>query len=325
MPLSFDRSNINLSYTQLESALGDRNRIVGLSFSRNFFRNSTIFVTAFKDIDDRKSFGIFAGISMPFGNDVTVSTGVQSGPTGASVVTDAMKSERLETGSYGARVRDSEGSIPDRSATASYRASFGRVEVGVQQYGSNTRATAQIDGSIAFAGGGVFFGNRIDDAFAVVNAGAPNVAVQYENRPVGVTDSRGLLLVPYLNSYQKNKISIDPKNLPVDADVPSTREVVVPADRSGVVVNFGISETPKAALVTFTDSKGKPLAVGAQGHLESGKQTFVIGYDGQGYISGLTDQNVATIDLPDGSSCRAAFGYAPKPGEQVAIKDVICQ
>ncbi|MGY3690167.1 outer membrane usher protein [Bradyrhizobium sp. USDA 3240] len=325
MRLPFDRSNLGLSYTQLESALGDRNRIVGLSFSRTFFRDSTIFATAFKDIDAPRSFGIFAGISVPFRNDVTVSTGVQSGPTGTSVVTDAMKSERLETGSYGARVRDAEGSIPDRSARASYRASFGRIEAGVQQYGNATRATAQIDGSIAFAGGGVFFGNRIDDAFAVVNAGAPNVAVQYENRPVGVTDSRGLLLVPYLNSYQKNKISIDPKNLPVDADVPSTHEAVVPADRSGVVVNFGILETPRAALVTFTDGKGKPLAVGAQGHLESGQQTFVIGYDGQGYVQGLTDQNIVAIDLPDSGSCRAAFGYAPKPGEQVALKDVVCQ
>lgn len=325
LPLPFDRSNLNFSYTQLESALGDRNRIVGLSYSRNFLRDSTMYVTAFKDIDDSKSFGIFAGISVPFGSDVTVSTGVQSGPKGASVVTDAMKSERLEEGSYGARVRDAEGSTPNRAAAASYRASFGRVEAGVQQYGSNTRATAQIDGSIAFAGGGVFFGNRIDDAFAVVNAGAPNVAVQYENRPVGVTDSRGLLLVPYLNSYQKNKISIDPKNLPVDADVPSTREVVVPADRSGVVVNFGISEAPKAALVTFTDGKGKSLAAGAQGHLETSKPTFIIGYDGQSYIQGLADQNIAAIDLPDGGSCRAAFSYAPKPGEQVVIKDVVCQ
>jgi len=38
---------------------------------------------------------------------------------------------------------------------------------------------AAVDGSVAVLGGGVFFANRIDDAFAVVDAGAPDVMVQY--------------------------------------------------------------------------------------------------------------------------------------------------
>jgi outer membrane usher protein len=325
VPLPFDRSTINLSFTQMESALGDRNRIVGLSYSRSILKNATVYATAFKDLDDNKSYGFYAGLSIPIGNDITVSGAVQHGPNGPAGVIDAAKSERLEEGSYGWRVRDAEGSTPDRFATASYRASFGRVEAGVQQYGGNVRGTAQIDGSIAVAGGGVFFGNRIDDAFAVVNAGVPDVAVQYENRPIGVTNKSGMLLVPYLNSYQKNKISIDPKNLPVDADIPKTREVVVPADRSGVVVDFGVSEAPKAALVTFVGKNGEPLKVGAQVRLEGAEQSFVVGYDGQAYIRGLAQHNVATIYAPEGDSCRAEFEYTPKSGEQVQINNVVCQ
>lgn len=324
LPLSFDRSSLNLSYTQLESAIGDRNRIVGLSYSRNIFNNSTIFASAFKDLDHGDSFGVFVGISIPLGNDVTVTAGGQHTPTGSSSVVDAVKSERLQEGSYGWRIRDVEGQSTERSASASYRSSFGRAEATVQQYGGSTRATAQFDGSIAFAGGGVFFGNRIDDAFAVVNAGAPNVAVQYENRPIGVTDGRGLLLVPYLNSFQKNKISIDAKNLPVDADVPKTKDVIVPADRGGVVVNFGISEAPQSALVTFIDQSRKPVQVGAEGHLQGNDQSFVIGYDGQAYVRGLAAQNLATLALPDGSSCRAEFGYKPETGKQVSIENVVC-
>jgi outer membrane usher protein len=324
-PLPFDRSTINLSFTQIESALGDRNRIVGLSYSRGIFQNSTVYATAFKDLDDKKSFGIFTGISVPLGNDITVSGAVQQGPNGPSAVVDATKSERLEEGSYGWRVRDAEGRTPDRSATASYRASFGRAEAGVQQYGNNVRGTAQIDGSIAVAGGGVFFGNRIDDAFAVVNAGAPNVSVQYENRPIGVTNGAGLLLVPYLNSYQKNKISIDPKNLPVDADIPKTREIVVPADRNGVVVKFGVSDTPNAALIIFVEANGQPIKVGSQVRLEGAEQAFVIGYDGQAFVRGLGVHNGAMIDLPEGGSCRAEFDYTPRPGEQVKISDVVCR
>ena len=51
--------------------------------------------------------------------------------------------------------------------------------------------TAQLDGSIALAGGDIFLGNRIDDAFAVVKAGAPDVDVLYENRVVTRTKASG--------------------------------------------------------------------------------------------------------------------------------------
>ncbi|MDQ8729442.1 fimbria/pilus outer membrane usher protein [Bradyrhizobium sp. LHD-71] len=325
MPLPFDRSNLNLSYTQLESAWGDRDRIVGLSYSRGFGRNATFYATAFKSLDDRDGFGVFAGISFPLGDDITLSGGVQNGPNGTSAVVDAIKSERPEVGSYGWRVRDAEGGTTDRSAAASYRGSFGRVEAGVQQFENSVRATAQFGGSIAFAGGGVFFGNRIDDAFAVVDAGAPDVLVRYENRPVGKTNGRGLILVPYLNSYQKNKISIDSEKLPVDAEIPTTDKVVVPADRNGVVVKFGVEQTSEAALITFVDASRKPIDVGSQGILEGSDEGFVVGYDGQSYLRDLNAHNAVRIGLAGGNTCRAEFDYSRQPGEQVAIKDVVCQ
>ncbi len=325
VPLPFDPSTFNLSYTQLESALGDRDRIVGLTYNRPFFRNSTIYAGGFKDLDDEDGFSAFVGISVPLGSRTNASAGVESGPDGARAYVDASRSEQQEVGSYGWRVREAEGDITDRSAAVSYRAPFGRIEVGAQQYDDNAQGTAQFDGSIALVGGGVFIGNRIDDAFAVVDVGAPGVAVQYENRPVGETNRRGQLLVPYLNSYQKNKISIDPKNLPVDADIPKTRDDVVPADRNGVVVEFGITESTHAALISFVDASGAPIEVAAQGHLQGGDQSFVVGYDGQAYLQGLAAHNAVTVDLPDGASCQAEFDYIPRPGEQVTIKGVVCQ
>ena len=326
MPLPFDSATLNLSFSQIEEVLGDRSRIVGLSYNRPFFRSSSVFASAFADLDTEDSFGVYAGISVPFGSSVSTSAGVESGPNGMRFATSAGKSEQQENGSYGWYVRDGESSpTADRSAGLSYRASFARVGVGVQQWDKSTNGTAEVDGSVALLGGNVFFANRIDDAFAVVDVGAPNVTVQYENRPIGETDSRGVLLVPYLSSFQNNKISIDPKNLPIDADVPTTRAVVVPADRGGVLVKFGIKETSQAALVTFVDNTGKPVGVGAQGRFDESAQTFVIGYDGQTYLSGLSAQNLVTIELPDGSSCRAAFGYGPRPGEQVTIDNVVCR
>ena len=85
-------------------------------------------------------------------------------------------------------------------------------------------------------GGDVFLSNWIDDSFGVVDTGAPGLGVLYENRPVGVTDAKGMLLVPTLRSYEKNNISIDQSNLPVDAEVEGTSQVVAPANHGGALV-----------------------------------------------------------------------------------------
>jgi outer membrane usher protein len=176
---------------------------------------------------------------------------------------------------------------------------------------------------VATMGGGVFLTNRIDDAFAVVQAGIPNVQVLNENRPIGITNANGMLLVPTLRSYQSNKISIDPTDLPVDVAVDNTREVIAPSDRAGVLVNFGVHAETNSALVTFTRPDGSVVAAGTAAHLEGGDD-FVVGYDGQAFIGKLSGSNVVRIDLSD-QTCIARFYFTPRPGEQVQIAPVVCQ
>ncbi len=325
IPLSVDASSFNVTYTQLTTALGDSTRVIGVSYSRSVPYGGTAFVSAYRTLDSGGGLGLFAGLSFPLGGNITVSTGVERANDGTRFVSGAVKTEERQDGGYGWRLRDAEGAAADRYAAASYRSPWGRVEGSVQQYGRDTRATAQIDGAIATAGGGVFFANRIDDSFAVVDAGAPDVEVQHENRPVGRTDSQGKLLVPYLNSYERNKLSIDPKSLPVDADIATTNEVVMPADRNGVVVSFGVASSPRAALVGFVDGAGKPLQAGLEGRLQADGSAFVVGYDGQAYIRGLAERNAATIDLAGEGSCRAEFAYVPQRGVQTVIGGVPCR
>ncbi|RUY08990.1 fimbrial biogenesis outer membrane usher protein, partial [Mesorhizobium sp. M7A.F.Ca.US.005.03.2.1] len=70
---------------------------------------------------------------------------------------------------------------------------------------------------------------------------------------------------------------------------------------------------------------GTPLEAGLKGRMEAGSEEFVIGYDGEAYIRGLSAQNTVVIDRLDGTSCKADFFYTPAPGQQVAIKDVACR
>jgi outer membrane usher protein len=180
-----------------------------------------------------------------------------------------------------------------------------------------------VEGSVVAMGGGVFFPNRIDDAFAVVDTEAPKVDVLYENRPIGTTNASGKLLVTGLRSFQKNKLAIDTANLPVDAEVDKTEDSVAPADRSGVLVKFPVRTDAGSAVVVFTAPDGTPLPAGARGKIDNG-DAFTVGYDGRAYVKGLKPKNVATVTLPD-RQCQASFPYQARPGEQVVVSPVVCQ
>jgi outer membrane usher protein len=196
-----DYSSLGLSFVHLRPASGAASNLLSAAWSRAAFAQSQVFVTAFADVSNRRNYGVFAGISIPIGESSSISSGATSSKSGTSFTSDASRPLASQPGSYGWRVRDSEGAVVDRSAAASYRSSVATIQAGVEQsQGRVIRGEAQVDGAIATMGGGVFFSNRIDDSFAVVDTGTPGVPVLYENRPVGETNSSGKLLVPNLRA-----------------------------------------------------------------------------------------------------------------------------
>jgi outer membrane usher protein len=323
VPLPFDRASLSATFIQTTDAVGNRSSIASLTLTAGLPYETSFFATAFMTLAGEKNTGFLAGISLPLGNSVTASTSVSNGPGGTSINFDAAKPLDLKPGSVGWRLRDSEGGAAQRSAAMSYRSSFARAEIGASQDRNGALVTADIEGSVVTMGGGVFFANRIDDAFAVVETGAPGVEVFHENRSVGVTNSAGRALIPGLRSYQPNKVSIDTSTLPVDADIATTESIVAPADRSGVRLNFAVQVNVRPALVIFKDVKGEPLAAGSMGQIEGG-ESFVVGYDGQAYIKNLAAENKTTITMLSGE-CRASFAYTPRPNEQVVISPVVCR
>jgi outer membrane usher protein len=320
-----DYSSLGLSFVHLQPASGAASNLLSAAWSRAAFAQSQVFVTAFADVSNRRNYGAFAGISIPIGSSSSLSSGATSSKSGTSFTTDASRPLASQTGSYGWRVRDSEGAVASRSAAASYRSSVATVQAGVEQSkGTAIRGVAEVDGAVAAMGNGVFFTNRIDDSFAVVDAGTPGVPVLYENRPIGETNSSGKLLVPNLRAYGTNKISIDPKALGVNDEIETTESVVAPADRSGILVSFKTKTNVQAAVVILVGANGKALAVGSKGKLDGGGDAdFVVGYDGRAFIKNLKGANAVTVSLEKGE-CHASFDYAAVSDHQVLVGPVSC-
>jgi outer membrane usher protein len=322
LPLPFDLSTISASFIHLNDASGRVSNILSASWSRSFAYNVTAFATAFKDISDTRNCGIMVGLSIPLGDAAMASAGVSRDGNGTRPTFDAAKPLAPQPGSFGWRVHDGEGALPDRSGSIAYRSDFARMEVGARQNGRGASATAEVEGAVVTMGNGLLFANRIDDAFAVVDAGAPGVEVFHENRSMGFTDASGRLLIPSLRSYQRNKITIDARNLPVDADIHTTEEVVAPAERAGVRVNFGVRTNVGSAILALITPDGQPVPTGAQGQIE-GAEAFVVGYDGRAFVKGLAPRNSVSVALA-GRECRATFDYSARPSEQVVIP-VVCR
>jgi len=223
-------------------------------------------------------------------------------------------------GSYGYQMYLSQQS---RGLGATYQSGFGRADLALRESGQGTHARATFDGALVLAGGGLFATNRVNDAFAVVTVGVPDVPVSLNNREVARTGWFGKALVPDLRSYRMNRISINPLDLPLDANIGATAMSVVPARRSGVSVDFG-GQAKASALVVLRDAAGAFLKPGADVRLHGSQTSFFVGYDGEVWLEGLGARNRITVQLDDGE-CRADFAYTAQSGTQVYIDEVECR
>ncbi len=324
MPIEFDKSSISATFLRYEPETGDGSEIVTATYSRPLPYNASMFATGFLDLNDKDSSGVYLGVSMPLDDNVSAGGGTSHRNGEITGYAEATKPLSQETGSWGWRIRDDEGTTAHRSAALAHRTSAARLEATVRQDQSGVRGTAEIDGAFALLGGDIYMSNRIEDSFAVVDAQAPGIKVQRENLLVGVTNEDGKILIPNLNAFQKNKVSIDPMDLPLNAEVSSTFDYVAPSYKSGVYVKFDIKKATPSALVILIDAAGAFLPAGSEGRLEGSDEPFVVGYDGQAFIKNLGAVNAIRVTA-DGRECSAQFAFAPTDLVQPVIGPEICQ
>jgi outer membrane usher protein len=310
----------------LQQQDGTTSKLLTASITRGFsWMQANLYASAYADRGDNKSLGFFAGLSFPIRDGLYGSVGATSSRRQRGALTaEVAKSQTQVDDSWGGRLRGSVGQNTSGQADLSYRSGYGQVSGSVIQDRYSTLATAQIDGSLAVMGGGVFLGNKVDTAFAVVDAGAPGVTVTQDNNPIGKTNFMGKFLVPNLRPWESNRLGIDPYGMSVNFDSAKVAEVTAPLGNSGVYVNFGGRTNVISGIVVFVGADGKPLQAGYKGHLEGKNDIFLVGHDGRAYVKDLSSSNVAIIDMLD-KECRASFAFTPEPDRQGIVRGVICQ
>ncbi len=301
--------SLGVSYVEQRYPGEERTRFASGYYFLALGRRCSFSLSANQNLDDHRDRSLFAGLTFSFDDNRSLGLSAQHDVNGNTVVVDANRPINPD-GGYGWRVRAEDGSNGHGGqAEVGYRAEQAQLLAGIENRDDETRAYADAAGALVFMDGQLFASRRIDDAFAVVSAnGVGGLPVLLENRPVGTTDARGDLLVTPLNAYQRNKLSIDPMQLPADVRIDRVDAQVTPSDRAGMLVRFGV-ETVRAASIVLHGANGKPLPVGSLVSL-AGKpaSATAVGYDGVVYLEGLADHNTLAVQTPTGT-CSVDFDY----------------
>lgn len=321
-PFRSPRSTIEASNI---GPFGDtRFRIINGSYSVGIASAGALRCNAYKDFANRSSYGFSCGFSAFFGHSKTIATVGGADNGGQSSRFASISRTALQPGDLGYRIQDFEGRAARRSAEAEYYAPWGRLSGGIAQSSGSFSGRIGLRGSLALMDGALFASDHINDSFAVVHTGnVGGVPVLYENRPIGVTDSRGRLLLPSMLSFQRNRVSIDPSRLAPDIVVGETSAIVRPGNGSGIAVDFSVTRV-HAAIVRLHDSDDKPLPVGSIVEI-AGAAVQVVGYDGEAYLRDLQSVNTLKVVKPNGTSCNAHLRYKPVAGDIPAIGPISCR
>ncbi|WP_342324872.1 fimbria/pilus outer membrane usher protein [Kosakonia sp. BYX6] len=305
--------NVGAAWIGVRSFDNDKTELLNLSWSRNLWGSSSIYLAASRD-NQQGDWTFAMSLQIPIGETDSAAITMEKTPDAGSTQRINYNHVMPTDGGFSwnmalARQADNK---TYQQGTLGWRNN--KVELQGGAYGERDMMTwwGEALGSVVLMDGQVFAANRINDAFAVISTGGhANVPVNYENQPVGVTDDNGYLLVSGVSAYYPASYSIDTLNLPADTRLKDTERKISLRRHSGYLVEFPMVQE-RVASVILHDENGEAIPVASLVD-RTGKATAIVGYDGIAWLETLDDVNPLHVRLPEGGSCDASFTVAPNP------------
>lgn len=230
---------------------------------------------------EREEAELAVGVSFnfSFAGDVSAYASIDNDGRGTTYRASAQSAP--EPGSVGWRARASLGASERAELATMSRGRLGDTIAEASYAGERAGVRVQHGGSVGWIDGMSFAGRRIEESFALVDAGAPNVSVARNRLDVGQTGADGRRLVSNLRPYADNVISISADDLPIDRAPATPNRRVMPVEGAGVVVRFTdarerITEThvafangelPPRGAILVRQRDGERFPVGSEGRI----------------------------------------------------------
>lgn len=205
---------------------------------------------------------------------------------------------------YNVDMRRNERSANTASGSVGYRAPWANVNAGLSSSSDYKTANLGVSGSVLAHAGGIQLGQSMGETMALVEVkDTPNVGVS--NAPGTFTNSKGYSLVPYVQPYRKNRITLDTSKLDANTDIESGVTTVVPRRGAVVVARFKASHTEKV-LATVKLANDEFVPFGAAVIDNEGERINAIGQRGQVLLS-VGDETVYHLSWGTAKNQQCSF------------------
>ncbi len=286
--------SLAFSWIDVRNRASSRTQLATASYSLSLGGGLYLGVTGVDDVQNG-NLSAEAFISIPLGGGTYLGGSVSSQPSTTTTMASLTHPANPDGGwGYGAQLSAGNGETAEADAT--WVEDHGRLDAGVATARGQTAARLGASGSLILMDGSLYASHTSNDAFALVQTGTPGVEIYRENRPIARSGPDGEALVPDLNAYEDNHLSVEPRDYPMSVVVTDPDRIVVPRRHSGVSVDFAPADV-HAALVTVRLEDGSFPMAGTEVRIDGRKQPLVIGNRGQLFIEHLTVPLSARIAL----------------------------
>ncbi|MFJ3458600.1 fimbria/pilus outer membrane usher protein [Scandinavium goeteborgense] len=222
---------------------------------------------------------------------------------------------------------NNEDNATNGNMNADYKGTYGEVSGGYSYDENSQRVNYGISGGVMAHKDGITLSQPLGETVVLVKApGADGVGVL--NQPGVKTDYRGYAIVPYSSPYRRNVVSLDAESIPDDVDVSGMAQTVVPTRGAVVRAEFNASVGSRV-LMTLLRQGGAPVPFGAMVSDDTQKtsQDFIVGEDGQVYVTGLSEKGKLHVQWGKGDDEQCQVNYSlpeGKPESGVLTVDAKC-
>ena len=287
---------------------------------RHSTRHFTYSVSAMRSQNDYGgSNQVSATISVPLGNRVSASSAISFSNRGVDTQAGVFgTSGDRDQYSWSANANIDEERSKSTSLSGGYTGSSGMLSVSATAGRGYHQGSLGASGSVVAHPGGISFGQRVSDTFAIVEApGAAGAAITSQ---VGVSvGGDGYAVVPYLTPYRRNHLDIDPAGITTDVELKSTSEQLIPAAGAVLMAKF---ETVKGrtTIIDLQIAEGLIIPFGTEVINETGMGTGIVAQGGRILARGLDEKGTLLVKWGDSESeqCRVRYSLVPEQGVRSA-------
>ncbi|WP_394757168.1 fimbria/pilus outer membrane usher protein [Rhodoferax sp.] len=305
----------------------DNSRVSTLSgnFSMRLGERSSLNLSASRAFAGVNGNAVGLNLTMPLSNNRVVSSTVNHQNGSANFYASATQNPGPDS-NLGWRV------------LAGHQQDQARAEVGTYYLGRYGTATGDVSvsrdlkalrlgatGGLVLTDGHLFATRRVDESFAVAEvAGYANVGIGIGSNVLTQTDANGIALIPRLIPYQNNSLRLDPKELPINAEIDSIELTVVPAWRSAVKATFPV-RSGRGALLKIVLDDGDVAPAGATVGIDGDKQEFYVARRGEAFVTGLQPVNRLTLQW-NNQKCSFDVTFDSNPSDEIArVGPLLCK